>query len=128
LVKSQVPAPVLVTVVAPVLSAMAAARILLAVLVPVSVNVLVPIWPLKPMEPVLLKLTAPLPEASNVPPLVPTLNNLSVLTVPPVYFKVPPLRIKFAAALDDSPMPEAAPPLAKTLTLNVPPLIVVEPV
>jgi len=127
LVKSQVPAPVLVTAVAPVLSAMAAAKILLPVLLPVSVKVRVPVWLLKPMEPVLVKFTAPLPEASIVPLLVPTLNSLSVLTAAPVYCKVPPLRIKFVAALEDLPMPELLPPLAKRLVLNIPPLMVVAP-
>ena len=46
------------------------------------------------MEPDLLKFKAPVPEASMLAPLAPTVNSRSQLTPPPVYFNVPPFTDK----------------------------------
>jgi len=80
------------------------------------------------MVPVLLMVSAPVPEASSVAPLTPMVKRRSVVTVPPVYCSVPPLIIRFAAALVELPMLLTVPPSASVLTASVPPLMVVEPV
>src|SRR5438874_11450271 len=79
-----VPAPLFTKLVAPLLSPMIAAIVLLPVFEPVRVRVRVPVWLLKPIEPVLVKFTAPDPDASIVPPEVPTENKRSVETAAPV--------------------------------------------
>src|ERR1700730_9281326 len=103
-VRTQVPTPLLVRLVAPLLSPIIAASVLLPVFVPVSVSVRAPLWLLKPIDPVLVRLSAPDPDASIVPPEVPTENKRSVETAAPVYCKMPPLRTRFVAALVDAPM------------------------
>ena len=56
----------------------------------------------------------------SAPPEVPRLNSRSLLTAAPVYWRVPPLRTRFAAELSEAPMPLLAPPLARLLTLSAP--------
>lgn len=55
-------------------------------------------------------------------------NARSIATLLPVYFKVPPPKIKLPALALAAPMPLAAPPSAKLATLNTPSLMVVTPV
>ena len=52
----------------------------------------------------------------------------SVLAVAPVYCKVPPLKIRFVAALVACPRFPATPPLPIVPTLKTPPVSVVTPV
>src|ERR1700751_5808060 len=107
---------------------MTAASVLAPVFVPVRVSVRVPVCPLKPIDPVLVKLIAPDPEASIVPLDVPIEKSRSVETAAPVYWRVPPLRTRFAAALVEAPILLLFPPLARELTDRVPPVILVAPV
>ena len=126
---TQVPDPFLTSEVAPVpLSTSGAASVLLPVLVPVRVSVRAVLLPEVAMAAVLLRVSAPEPEASSVAPLVPTVKPRLLLTAVPVYCSVPPLMTRLAAAFADWPMPLAAPPLASKLVLRTPPLIVVAPV
>ena len=81
-----------------------------------------------PIVPALLNVKAPLPDASIEPPLVPTVNNRSVLAALPVYFRVPPLITKLEAEFVDLPILLFDPPAANVDTDNVPALIVVTPV
>ena len=76
---------------------------------------------------VLLNVKVPVPDESIVPPFAPMVNNRSVETAAPVYFKVPPLITKLEAALLDLPRPLATPPFASVDTESVPALIVVTP-
>ena len=96
LAKVQVPAPLLVREVAPVLSPMIAASEPL--LAPVRVRVRAPVPPLKAIAPVLLKVRVPALEAeeSMVPPLAPRVKRRFVEAETPVYFKVPPLSTRLA--------------------------------
>ena len=128
-VSVQVPVPFLVTLVAPVLSPITAARVLAPVLLPVSVRVLAAVPPLKPIEPVFVKFTAAFdaPEASIVL-LDCNENRRSVLTAAPVYWSVPPLRMRLPAVLVEAPMLLLLPPSASEETLSVPAVIVVAPV
>ncbi len=104
------------------MSARIPASVLLPVLLPVRVNVRAVFVPLRTSEPVLVKSTAPLPEASSVPPLVPMVNKRSVLWAEPVYCSVPPLITRLAAALVEIPRPLAVP------TLEAMPIPAVTPV
>ena len=122
------PAPFFTSEVAPPLLPIAVARVFAPTFVPVSSKVRAPPCPLKPIAPTLLKFTAPAPDASSLPPFVPTEKRRSVLTAAPVYCSVPPFSTKLVAALPDAPMPLAAEPLASVLTLTIPSLIVVLPV
>jgi hypothetical protein len=79
-------------------------------------------------EPKLLKVKAPVPEESIVPPSLPTVNKRFVVTALPVYFKIPPFNIKLDEMLEDAPMLLLLPPFAKVLIEIVPPLIEVTPV
>lgn len=63
---TQVPEPDFVREVAPVLSPIIAAIVLEPVFVPSRVRVLAVVLPLKPMDPVLVKFTAPVPDAAIV--------------------------------------------------------------
>jgi len=65
-------------------SAIAAASVLSAVLVPVSVKVTGAYWE-SGMAALLVKLIAPVPEASRVAPLTPIVNIRSVLSPLPMY-------------------------------------------
>lgn len=121
------PDPDFVSEVAPVLLPITAARVLAPVFDPVRVKVRAEVEPLNPMLPVLVKLTAPDPEASIVPLLPPIEKRRSVLTVAPVYLKVPPSITRFVAALLEAPMLLLLPPAAKVLAESVPPLMVVPP-
>ena len=70
--------------------------------VPVKVKVGDVFVPLSAMLPALENVNAALPEAFNVPPLVPRVNKRSVLLLAlPEYSKVPPLITKLVAALLD---------------------------
>ena len=80
------------------------------------------------MAPVLVKVSAPVPDASMLPPLLVMVNNRSVLTAAPVYLRVPPSNTRLAATLLDAPMLLFAAPLAKLDTDKIPPEIVVAPV
>ena len=80
------------------------------------------------MEPVLVKVNAPVPEASIDPPLVVNVNKRSELTAAPVYWSVPPSKTKFAEAFVEAPILLLLPPLAKLDTESVPAEIVVIPV
>ncbi len=94
---------------------------------PLAVPLLVPVG-LKLMAPKLPNVRVPEPLLEIVAVLLPMVNSRSVLTVPPVYSKVPLLAItRFVAALLDEPMPLLLPPLARTPTLSVPPLMSVKP-
>lgn len=75
-----------------------------------------------------VNVNVPVPDASKVAPLAPTVNTRSVDVAAPVYCNVPPLITKLAAALVDCPIPLDAPPLANVLTDKMPPLMVVTPV
>ena len=124
------PAPVLVNdvVFAPVPAlTMAAARVLVPVLEPCNVNEAGAEVELKAIVPVFVNKTAPLPDASSVPPLVPIVKRRSVLAPKPVYWNTPPLITRFPAALEDWPMPLAVPPMVRLFVLSVPALIVVVP-
>ena len=123
----QVPAPDLVKLVAPVLSAKMPAKVLAAVEVPVKVKVrgLVPVYP---AEPVAESVNAPVPEASIAPPLAVIVNRRSVLVAAPVYFSMPPSKMRLPAALVEAPILLLVPPLARELTAKVPALMVVAPV
>ena len=125
-VSVHVPAPLLVRLVAPVLSAITKGKTPLAE--PVKVRVRVPVWLLKEMVPVLEKVKVPDPEESIPPPEDPMLTNLSVETAPPVYLRVPPLIMRLVAALVEAPIPLEAPPSAKVETLKVPAVMVLTPV
>ena len=101
--------------------------VLLPVFVPVRVSVRAPV-PLITSLPTLVRVKAPLPEASIDPPDIPSENNRSVLTAAPVYWRVPPFIIRLAATLVDAPKLLLIPPLASELTLNTPVLMVLTPV
>ena len=81
-----------------------------------------------PIEPALLKVSAPVPDESIVAPLVPIVNKRSVVTAAPVYFSVPPLMTRLAARALAAPMPLLDPPSANVPADKVPPEIVVIPV
>ena len=103
-------------------------------LVPAKVRVRAPLWLLKPMRSVLVKLKVlfgPAAEESSVPPLVPTpKRRLVVAAVLLLYCRVPPLRIKSAAepATEPLPMLLAVLTAAKVPTFRMPCEIVVGPV
>ena len=79
--------------------------------------------------PVLVKVSATEPEASMVPPaVVPRVKRWSLLAAPPVYWSVPPLRTRLAAALVEAPRLLLLPPFASTLVERMPALTVVGPV
>ena len=61
-----------------------------------------------------------------LPALAVKLRFVEVL--PPVYCSAPPLKTRFAAALEDAPRVLGAPPLASVPMLSVPFVIVVAPV
>ncbi len=111
----------------PVPSPSTAVSVFWPVLLPVSVSVRAP-DPLKATLPVLVKFSAPVPDASSIPPFWVRVNNRSVLCPLPVYCNVPPSRTRLAAALLETPMLLLLPPSASVLTLKIPPLIVVPPV
>ena len=123
--KVQLPVPVLVKLVTPVLLAKTGASTPVPVPANVSVRVDVPLYP---KELVLPKLNVPVPEASSVPPLSVSVNNRSIVAPEPVYFSVPPSRTRLAATLEDAPILLLDPPLVREDTLKVPPEIVVTPV
>ena len=83
---TQVPASSLVTEVAcnTALSPIATFIVLRPVLVPRSVRVRAPVWPLNPIASTPVKLITPVPEASRVPPEEPTENKRLVLPPEPV--------------------------------------------
>ena len=121
------PVPDLVKLEVPEVAGLAKIGVSVAVPVPVKVKV-GELAAVVAIVPTLLKVNAPLPEASIVPPLLPMVNNRSVDTSPPVYFNVPPLITSLVAAFDDLPILLSDPPAAKLETLKVPALIVVMPV
>lgn len=123
---TQVPLPDLVKEVTPVLSPMMGVRLLEPVLLPSSVSVFAVVSALKPIAPELVKFTAPVPEASIVLDACKEKSRL-VLTAVPVYSKVPPLRIKLLAAVDDVPILLLLPPLASVVACSVPALMRVIP-
>ncbi len=123
--KVQLPVPLLVTLVAPVLFATTDANT--PPIEPIKVNVRVDV-PVYASDPVFVQLSAPEPEASIEPPESVRLNSRSVLAAAPVYFSVPLSKIRLAAAFEEAPMPLLAPPFAREDTLKVPPEIVVAPV
>jgi hypothetical protein len=128
-VNTHSPAPLFVTAVEPVpLSAITGANVFAAVFVPCSVSVGDTFVPENAIAVVLLNVTAPVPEASSVPPDAPSVKSRFVLAVAPVYCSVPPFIIKFTADEFADPIPLAVPPFASVLTLNVPAVIVVFPV
>ena len=103
------------------------------VFVPVRLSVRVWAAVPKPMLPVLVKFTAPVPEASKValcPAALPLIvKRRSVLLPEPVYWSVVPFqRTRFPAALPEAPIELLAAPLAREVTLKVPPLTDVAPV
>jgi hypothetical protein len=108
---------------------MAGTKVFAAVFVPVKVSVRAVFEPASVKAVVaLLYVTAPVPDASSVPPLVPSVMLRFVLTVAPVYCSVPPLRMRLTALVVADPIPLAVPPAARLLVLSVPPLMVVLPV
>ena len=121
------PVPVLLKLEIPEVAGLAKIGLSVAAPVPVKVSV-GELAAVVAIVPALLKVNAPVPEASIVPLLLPMVNNRSVDTSPPVYFNVPPLITKLAASLVDAPMLLLDKPLAKVDTLKVPALIVVIPV
>ena len=78
-----------------------------------------------PIEPVLVRANAPVPEASIVPPAAVTENKRSMLAAAPVYCSVPLSSTRFVALLLEAPMSLAEPPLASVPTVTMPPLRVV---
>ena len=101
---------------------------LAAVLVPVKVKVRAAAVPVKATAPLLVKLNEPDPEASITPKELERVNKRSVLAFAPVYFKVPPPNTRLPASLEAFPRFPSTPPLPMLVTLNVPAVIVVEPV
>ncbi len=95
--------------------------------VPPKVKVLVEL-PVCAISPVPVKVSAPEPEPSMVPPLLVKVNKRVVLTAAPVYLIVPPSNIKLDAALEDAPILLLLPPLANEEILKVPFVIFVYPV
>jgi hypothetical protein len=78
--------------------------------------------------PVLVKLTATLPEELMVAPLVPIVKSLLVFAATvPVKVNAPPSIIRLDAALEEFPIPLLAPPFTRDETDKTPPLIVVMP-
>ena len=65
---------------------------------------------------------------STVPPPAFKVAPRSVLAEPPVYCRSPPLKVRFAAALDAAPIGLATPPLVMVATLSTPPFTAVTPV
>jgi hypothetical protein len=104
------------------------AKVFAAVLVPVKVSVRAVFEPAKVKAVALLSVSAPDPDASSVPPLVPSVKLRVEVTAAPVYCSVPPLIIKLTCEEFDEPMPLLLPPLTRLPTDSVPPLIVVLPV
>ena len=72
-----------------------------------------------PTLPVFVKFTAPLPDASSVPPPVPIVNSRSVLVAAPTYFTIESWITRFPAAFDELPMLLGEPPLASVVTVRV---------
>ena len=78
--------------------------------------------------PVLVKLTATLPEELMVAPLVPIVKSLLVFAATvPVKVNAPPSIIRLDDALEEFPIPLLAPPFTRDETDKTPPLIVVMP-
>ena len=107
---------------------------LFELLVPVRVSECVPLVP-NAIAPPFVKLKVPSrpPDALMVallPFASPMVNKRSVLAaVEPAYLRVPPPKIRFAAAFDDAPIALALPPFAKDPAVRLPlPSIVVAPV
>jgi len=103
------------------------------VLRPVRVRVAGAVLLEKTIAEVLLKVmvlaAVALEESKVAVPALPMVKRRSVVCAEaPRYCSVPPLMIRFAAALLDLPMPLFEPPNARVLTLSVPALMVVAPV
>src|SRR5581483_4505571 len=97
------------------------------VFVPVSVSVREPLVGVRRIVPPLLKLIAPLPDASRVAPDVPIVNSRSDEVAAPVYCSVPPSITRLPATLLDAPIELFDSPFARVFALRIPPLIVVTP-
>src|SRR5258708_1715226 len=97
-----VPLPVFVSEVALPLPSLANARPRVPLAVPERVSVRVPA-PLSTIVPEPVRLSAPEPDASMVPLFVPRVNRRLEAEPAPVYWTVPPLITRLAAALVDLP-------------------------
>src|SRR6185436_1560825 len=103
-----------------------AASVFAPVLDPASVSVRAPL-PLKGTAAALARVSAPEPDESIVPPDVVRVNWRLSETAPPVYWSVPPLRTRSAAAAPPVPSGLLTPPSARAFTLSVPALMVTGP-
>src|SRR3954469_10007221 len=101
------------------------AIVLAPVLVPVSVRVRFP-SAASTMEPVLLKLSGPVPDDS-IAALPPRVKRRFVLAAGPVYLSVPPVKTRSPGPLLAAPIGPATPALGIELTTSVPALTVVTP-